>query len=171
MRRFLLQMAGEPGSGKSALARGVGRATGAVVIDKDVIKSAALRAGAEEALAAPLAYQVFFDLARSLLAMGHSVVLDSPAFYPLIREQGQQIAAEAGVEYHIFECVCVDPEELARRLAGRERLVSQPAGRDRDPYSQPGTAPLMEAHLTVDTRQPLCDCLPQALAYIGHDTR
>jgi hypothetical protein len=42
---FLLQMAGRPGSGKSSLARVVGRATSAVVLDEDVLKTALLNAG------------------------------------------------------------------------------------------------------------------------------
>ena len=45
-QQFLLQMAGMPGSGKSALARLIGRSTKAIVIDKDVLKTAALEAGA-----------------------------------------------------------------------------------------------------------------------------
>ena len=64
---FLLQMAGAPGSGKSALARLIGRCTDAVVIDKDVLKTAALEAGADDTLAGGIAYEAFFALADHLL--------------------------------------------------------------------------------------------------------
>ena len=55
-KQFLLQMAGMPGSGKSALARLIGRSTKAIVLDKDVLKTAALEAGADEKLASGIAY-------------------------------------------------------------------------------------------------------------------
>src|SRR3990172_3905882 len=110
--QFVVQMAGKPGSGKSTLARGIGAACEAVVLDKDVIKSAALNAGAEESLAAGLAYEGLFDLVRSLLRMGQSVVLDSAAFYPQIVEKGQSLAIAAGAAYYVIECVCPDREDL-----------------------------------------------------------
>ena len=116
---FLLQMAGPPGSGKSALARTIGRCTGAVVLDKDVIKTAALAAGAEESLAAPLAYEAFFALADHLLGQGQSVVLDSPSFWENIPTKGATIAAERMVAYYFIECVCPDEAELARRRGVR----------------------------------------------------
>ena len=167
--QFVVQMAGMPGSGKSRLARGIGAACKAVVLDKDVIKSAALNAGAEESLAAGLAYEVLFDLARSLLGMGQSVVLDSPAFYPQIVEKGRHLAANAGASYHIIECVCADREELARRLFAGERLRSQPRGLEQlvDPASLPGTAPIERPRLVVDTTRTEAECLRLALEYIG----
>ncbi|MCH7580762.1 MAG: ATP-binding protein, partial [Chloroflexi bacterium] len=66
-RQFLLQMAGVPGSGKSALARLIGRGAKAVVLDKDVLKTAALEGGADEELASGVAYDTFFALAGHLL--------------------------------------------------------------------------------------------------------
>jgi len=169
----VVQMAGKPGSGKSTLARGIGAACEAVVLDKDVIKSAALNAGAEESLAGPLAYEVLFDLARSLLGMAQSVVLDSPAFYPQIVEKGRQLAADAGASYHVIECVCLDRDELARRLSAGERLRSQPRGLGQlvDAASLPGTAPFERPHLVVDTTRPDAECLRLALEYIGETRR
>lgn len=165
---LLVQMAGDPASGKSTLARTIGRALGAVVLDKDVIKVAALRAGAPEELAAPLAYEAFFDLARDLLRQGHSVILDSPAFFPSIPQSGQSLAIEADAAYRIIECTCGDPARVASRLHSRPRLVSQPAGPS-DPSARPGTAPLTHPRLTVDTSRPLDQCLAEALAYLRHD--
>ena len=86
---FLLQMAGVPGSGKSALARLIGRATDAVVLDKDVLKTAALEAGIEEPAAGSVAYESFFALANHLLGQDRSVVLDSPSFWETIHREAQ----------------------------------------------------------------------------------
>ncbi len=165
--QFVVQMAGEAGSGKSTLAREIGRATGAVVLDKDVIKSAALGAGAEESLAGPLSFEVLLDLARSLLGMGHSVVLDSAAFFPRIVETGRSVAAAAAARYVLIECVCPDGDEHARRLASREGLPSQPRALEADRYERPGAARLAEERLVVDTREPVEALLARALAYLG----
>ena len=163
---FLLQMAGAPGSGKSALARLIGRCTGAVVIDKDVLKTAALEAGAEEALAGPLAYEAFFALADHLLGQGLGVVLDSPSFWDSIPQKGAAIAERRHVPYYFIECVCPDDEELARRLRGRPRMRSQPG----DPIG-PGWQTIAPpgAYLRVDTAKPIERCLALALEYLGFD--
>ncbi len=158
-------MAGAPGAGKSALARLMGRATGAVVIDKDVLKTAALEAGADEALAAGAAYEAFFALADHLLGQGLSVILDSPSFWETIPTKGAAIAARRCVPYHFIECVCADREELARRLRDRPRLVSNPGEESLDAgwdtIAPPGP------YLRVDTTQPIERCLALALDYLG----
>ena len=161
-------MAGEPGSGKSALARAVGQETGAVMLDKDVIKTAALRAEAEESLAGRIAYEAFFDMAESLLAQGLSVVLDSPSYFETIPAKGQAIAARHHVRYHFVECVCDDPAELARRLANRSRLESQPGAIETRERSTVGPA---GAYLRIDMRQPVERCLALVIEYLGHDPR
>jgi predicted kinase len=154
--QFLLQMAGEPGSGKSALARVIGRRTGAVVLDKDVLKTAAVRAGAEETLAGGIAYEAFFALADHLLGQGLSVVLDSPSYFETIPAKGQALAAERGITYHFVECVCADRAELERRLAGRPGLDSV------GPFGRATVAP-PGAYLRVDTLQPIERCLEVVL--------
>jgi predicted kinase len=166
---FLLQRAGAPGAGKSALARTIGRCTGAVVLDKDVIKTAALTAGAEESLAAPLAYEAFFALADHLLGQGQSVVLDSPSFWENIPTKGSAIASERMVAYYFIECVCSDEEELARRLRERPRMASQPVEPvDSERWQTIGPA---GAYLRIDTTQPLDRCVELALDYLGVDAR
>ena len=170
MTSFLLQMAGDPGSGKSTLARALGESTGALILDKDIIKSAALTAGAEESVAAPLAYEALFGLARSILDQGRSVILDSPAYFMRIRDTGREIAKAQGIPYHIIECVA-GRELVAARLASRERLRSQLDQPVIDPYARPGAAPLEEPRCTIDMPGPLDECVRQALEYMGHDAR
>ncbi len=169
MSSFLLQMAGAPGSGKSALARLIGHATGAVVIDKDVLKTAALEAGAEESLAGPLAYETFFALADHLLGQDRSVVLDSPAFYDTIPAKGSAIALARMVPYYFIECFCADRDELARRLRDRPRLRSNPGEEAVDTEAQ--TIVPAGAYLRIDTTQPIERCLELALDYLeaAHD--
>jgi predicted kinase len=162
---FLLQMAGAPGSGKSALARLIGRATGAVVIDKDVLKSAALEAGADDTLAGGIAYEAFFALADHVLGQDKSVVLDSPSFWETIPTKGAAIAAARMVPYYFIECLCPDRDEIARRLRERPRLRSNPGEEALD--GGPETAAPRGAFLRIDTTQPIDRCLELALDYLG----
>jgi len=167
---FLLQMAGLPGSGKTALAQAIGRCTGAVVLDKDVIMAGAMRGGVAPELAGGVAYEVGFDLAASLLSDGHDVVLDSPANFLAIREKGRGIACVAGAKYCIIECV-VSRELAEERLRGRRpQHELHPAtleGQDLD-FDRPGTAPLFEPRLELDGALPTEANLPLALEYIGY---
>jgi predicted kinase len=165
MSAFLLQMAGVPGSGKSALARLIGARSDAVVLDKDVIKTAALDAGADEKLAGPLAYEAFFALANHLLGQELAVVLDSPSFWETIPARGAAIAAERMVPYYFIECYCPDRGELARRLRERSRLRSNPGEEALDSPVETIAPP--GAYLRIDTTQPIERCLQVALDYLG----
>ena len=176
MSRFLLQMAGESGTGKSTLALAVGCETGAVVIDKDVIKSRLLEGEADrdldglpESIAAPFAYAVLFDIARSFLQQGLSVVIDATAFYPIIRERGRALAEATGASYFIIDCSLTDIDALQARIDSKQLMASQPRVASLDGYTKPGTAPLIEPHLRIDTQRPSEEYLAKALAYIGYD--
>lgn len=161
----VVQMHGEPGSGKSTLAGALGRALGAVVLDKDIVKSALLRTSIAEAQAAPAAYEAFFDLARSLLRQRSSVILDSPAFWPAVQEKSLNLAREARASYAMIECVCPDRGELVRRLAGRDVQLSEP----REPLDLapiPGTAAPSCPRLILDTTRPLHELLTEAISFV-----
>ncbi len=167
MTRFLLQMAGTSASGKTTLALAIGEATGAVVIDKDILKAGMLDNGISEQEAAGTAYNILFDLGRSLLAQGFSVVLDSPAFFTDIRERGMALAGAAGVAYFIVECDTSNLEEIQRRMDARESRASQPTIAGLASYTRPGTSPLTEPRLTLDATQTVEQNLAKALTYIG----
>jgi predicted kinase len=163
-------MAGEPGSGKSALAKLIGSCTAAVVLDKEVLKSAALSAGADATLAGEIAYETVFAMADRLLAQDRSVIIDSPSFYENIPSRGEKIAGERRAEYYFIECFCPNRAELERRLRYRIRLRSQPGletmEEGRTTFTPPG------AYLRVDTTKPIEECVEMALDYLGmHDER
>jgi predicted kinase len=171
VRQFLLQMAGASAAGKTTLAFAIGRETGAVVIDKDIIKGGMLDGGVSEEIAGPTAYDVFLDLGRSLLSQGFSVVLDSPANFTYIREKGMAMAKEHGACYYIVRCVQPDLGELQRRMDGREIRASQPTVATPEGFDRPGASDLTEPHLRLETSLPLDVTLPLALAHIGHTPR
>jgi predicted kinase len=160
---IVVQMHGEPGSGKSTLARALGQSLPAVVLDKDVIHSALLRSGVDPSAAGGASYESMRAVARELLAGGHSVIFDSPCFWPQIETGGRTIAADFGSPWMMIECVC--PAELVEhRLATRARLESNPFQRGAG-AGRPGMyAPACE-RLILDATQPLDTLVEQALAY------
>lgn len=162
---LVVQMHGLPGSGKSTVARALGEALPAVVLDKDVVKAAMLRSGIAEAEAAPAAYAVFWSLASNIGGQGYALVLDSPVFWPIVEENMRRVAQVLGARLRMVECVCDDRTELARRLATRPALESQP----REAYAPrvlEGLYVPATERLTLDTRRPLADCVVEALAYV-----
>jgi predicted kinase len=166
VRVIVVQMHGEPGSGKSVLAHALGPRIDAVVLDKDVIKAALLRAGIPEQQAAAGAYEVFFAEGRALVAQGHSVVLDNPVHWESVERRWLEMVDLAGSPHVLIECVCPDREELSRRLATREALESQP----REPLDlrrHPGSRQTaFQPRLTLDTTRPLGDLVDEAVAYV-----
>jgi len=165
-RIFVVQMHGEPGSGKSTVARALGERIGAVVLDKDVIKAALLRSGIAERDAAAGAYEVYFAQARAFVAAGHSVILDNPVYWESVERRWLEIARDAGSPRILIECLCRNRAELVRRLTSREALESQP----REPLDllrHPGALETaFQPRLTLDTTRPLNAVISDALHYI-----
>ena len=164
---LVIQMHGEPGSGKSTVARALGQRLGAVVLDKDVIKAALLRVGIAEQQAAPGAYEVFFAQAHALVAAGQSVILDNPVYWESVERRWFEIADAADSPRILIECLCPDREVLVHRLATRKAVKSQP----RDPLDirkHPNSAPTQyQPRLTLDTTaRPVDDLVADALAFI-----
>ena len=173
-------MAGTSGSGKSTLARLVGQRTGAVVIDYDVVKTAALDAGVSWDMAGLIGYGGSRAVADSLLKQGLSVILDSPCRFEQIVIEGTAIAAKHKATYAFVECILHDQAELCRRMAARSRLRSQRIAFNEPPPDAPGdvmadasgkikipqTKYPTTPYLRVDTRQLLENCLDTVLIYL-----
>ena len=165
-RVAVVQMHGEPGSGKSTVARALAPRIDAIVLDKDIIKSALLRSGAPEALAASAAYETYFELARDIVRQGRSLILDNPVFWPRVEAQWLAVSALAACPPLLIECVCPDRDELLRRLTSRNGLESHP----REPLDllrHPGSAATrFQPRVTLDTTRPLDALIAEAVLYI-----
>ena len=125
---FLCQMSGIPGTGKSMLARHICQITNAVLLDSDVIKSSILDSFEDDIdfrFAGKVAYEMIFSLADSNLAIGNSVVIDSPCGYEIIIEKGTALTKKYNIPYKFIECYLDDLSELNRRRTTREILPSQ----------------------------------------------
>jgi predicted kinase len=168
---IVVQMHGEPGSGKSTLARAIAPLVGAILLDKDVIKSAILRSGVADGLAGPAAYEVYFDLAGQIVHQGYSLILDNPVFWPRVEERWLALSAAAACPPLLIECVCPDRNELCRRLASRNGLESHP----KEPIDLLRHAGAAETRymprLTLDTTRPVDELVGLAAGYIRSTTK
>jgi predicted kinase len=158
-----IQMHGEPGSGKSTLARALGAALPALVVDKDKIATGAMRAGVPFTQAGAVAYEALWLLLPSLLEQGHSVIHDSPCYWPNIEQQGRAIAARCTAGYAMIEVTCA-PAVIEQRLASRVALESNPTKRVTD--QRPGMYRPSCPRLTVDGTRPLAELVEIAVGYI-----
>lgn len=164
----LVLMAGPPGAGKSTVAQAVGLALGWPVVDKDTIKSALLTVGVAEDLAGRASYELLYDLGRDLLARQRmSVILDSPAAYPIVVEKTTALAQEADAVLRVVLCLA-DRAVRERRLVERVTRPSQwtaDVGLVGDSFAEWG-GHLPPGTFTVHTNRPVTDLLPEVLAYV-----
>lgn len=128
---MLVLTTGLPGTGKSRVARFVGKELHAPVIDKDVIKSALLERGEEDwNRSGSLSYTIIRELARELLEQGFDVVVDSPGHYHRFQAAMVEVAAEHRSDLRVIETVCSDEDERRRRFAKRKGGDKKEAQRD-----------------------------------------
>lgn len=171
-------MAGVMGVGKSTLACQLAEETGAVVLDQDVIKSAALDAGLDWNAAGAVAYTVLRALADSLLQQRRVVILDSPCHYRDVLNKGMALAQHNGAVYAYIECVLADPEEHRRRLHNRVRRRSQgldlehPPAEARIGQREQTMTPARKSQyppsswLRLDLSRPVEQCVAEAIGYL-----
>ena len=178
-RPWLLLCCGLMGSGKSVLAGALAQRAGLQVLSSDVIRKAS--AGVQPTTPAHMTYgeglytaertettyRQMFEQAESLLAGGHSVVLDASFIRQRHCLQAKQLAARVGAEFCIVECWCPE-EELRRRLDARvARGGSVSDGRwellaeQRQAFEPPFEVPPAH-HLKVDTT-PASDLVVEAV--------
>lgn len=161
----LIQMHGEPGSGKTTLARALAPRVPAVHLDKDVVMTAIMKVRIPRDLAGPASYETLWDLSRALIEQGRSVIVDSPAYWPIIEERGRGVARATGAAYMMIETRCDDAIEIERRLREREALASNPRER-LDWLAVPGTSEPARERLVIDSRQSVEAMVAEALAYL-----
>lgn len=173
-------MAGTSGVGKSTLAQQIASQTDAVVVDMDVIKSAALEAGTTWDMSGRVGYRASHAIADSLLKQGFSVIFDSPCRFDFIVDSGTELAAKHKIPYAFIECVLADKNEHRRRMLNRKRQRSQRLAPDQAPTDAPTDAMVDETGnvilhetkypkgpwLQVDTSKPMEQILEKSLAYL-----
>lgn len=122
-------MSGCPGTGKSTLSRQIGKRTGAVLIDHDIVKSSLLNSiediPIDMNIAGRISYNIDWSLIEFHLSQGQNVVFDSPCLYQEMVDKGIDLSKKYNVKYKYVECYLNDFHEANYRLMNRERMVSQ----------------------------------------------
>jgi predicted kinase len=122
----LVVVSGVPGTGKSTLADGLGRALGIPVFSLDWLMGALTPFGGRgrgtdlgdmgEELGTTLAYRQ--------LVLGQSAILDSPAENVATRERWRTMAVALGARFRVVHCICSDDAVHATRLSSRVRGIA-----------------------------------------------
>jgi predicted kinase len=123
---YAISVSGVQGTGKTTLARALGRATGAVVLSRAPLMDVALAAGLPVnppqgtgfKSVGDLAYDLQTTLLREHLGIGHSVVLDCGADR-LIRETWRMVANDADAHFWLIDTICSDLDLHRRRFEAR----------------------------------------------------
>jgi predicted kinase len=113
---MLIVMSGLPGVGKTAIARELARAIGAVHLRIDSIEQAMRAAGWQ---VEGQGYEVAHAVAGDNLALGRTVIADCVNPWPLTRDAWRSVAQRAGVRIVEVEVVCSDLTEHRRRVESR----------------------------------------------------
>lgn len=165
----LIVCAGLPGTGKSTLAEGLGRALGCPVFAKDWLEAALWRSGIRREHGSSWAgYELLTALAEGQLRLGQSAVLDCVAGRERQRGQWRALAVQYQAAFRAVECVCADAALHQARLAGRQRGIPgwyeldwAEVERVRAEYE-----PWEGERLVVDLASPAAQTLAAALVYV-----
>ncbi len=166
---MVVVLSGLPGTGKSAIADGIGRALRLPVLSVDPIESAIVAAGIERSFETGLAaYVVAEAVADRNLAGGLDVVIDAVNAVEPARETWRALARRRNARLVLIECVLSDRAMHAARLAGRDRglAIPEPAWEDVERRRTEWSS-WAEPHLTLDALEQIDLNLAKALAYIA----
>lgn len=124
---MLIVMSGLPGTGKSELARELGRRLRIPVFSVDPIESAVLQAGIEQSFETGLAaYLVAEALADAQLALGLDAIVDAVNAEEPGKAMWRNLAIKHEVPLRIIECHCSDEalhrERVTKRVRGLANL-------------------------------------------------
>ncbi len=162
---MLIVFAGLPASGKSSIARGLARKSGAVWLRIDSIEQAIRESGAVPGSPGDAGYRAAYAVAEDNLRLGRDVIGDSVNPWMPTRNAWRDAGLRAGAQVVEVEIVCSDIEEHRRRVETRTSEVpglilpdwQAVIGRDYHPWDRD--------RLTVDTAgRSVTDCIYLVLA-------
>lgn len=116
---LLIILSGLPGSGKSAIARGLAQRTGAVWLRVDSIEQAIRDSGVVEGALDDVGYRAAYAVAEDNLRLGRDVIGDCVNPWGLTRDAWRDTGLRSGAAVLDVEIVCSDRQEHRRRVENR----------------------------------------------------
>ncbi|WP_426393064.1 AAA family ATPase [Variovorax sp. R-27] len=116
---MLIVLGGLPGTGKTTIAREIAALVPCVYLRIDTIEQALRSAGVLAGDVGPGGYVVAYELARSNLSLGQTIVADCVNPLLVTREAWQAVAADTSSRIVEVEIVCSDIAEHRRRVEQR----------------------------------------------------
>lgn len=117
--KWLILMKGHPGSGKSTIARALGRALVCPVVDKDDVLDWFWFLDETNPKAGRYAYDAMWQLAETQLSLELSVICDSPLSEVVGYQDGLALAIRHHAKLLVVECVCPNEAEWRCRIEAR----------------------------------------------------
>ena len=166
---MIIVLSGLPGTGKSAIADGIGRALRLSVLSVDPIESAIVGAGIDRSFETGLAaYVVAEAVADRNLAGGLDVVIDAVNAVEPARDTWRALARRHESRLVLIECVLSDRTVHAARLAQRDRglAIPEPSWDDVERRRAEWTS-WPEPHLTLNALDSVEVNVAKALDYFA----
>ncbi len=167
----MILMKGHPATGKSTLARALGRHLRWPVIDKDDAKDHTDGLRDDNQLDNQLAYDIIWQIVETQLQIGLGVIVESPLAHLRLYELGASLAARYDrqllvVETRLYEATW--RQRLDARSATRSRPHTPNSWDEMQAqlvrYNGSWQYPIDPAHhVVVNTAQPLSDCVAQVV--------
>jgi predicted kinase len=157
-RPTLVVLSGMPGTGKSTLAAALAKRTKLPVFSVDPIESAIVSAKLPRSFETGLAaYLVAAALADARLELGQSAIVDAVNSVAYAKRLWRKVANGHRARLRIIECVCSSELLHRRRLARRQRELSERRGE---------WVAWTEPVLVVDGAEPLRRNVERALRWL-----
>jgi predicted kinase len=116
---MLIIFGGLPGTGKTTIARRLGKRLDAVHVRVDTIEQALRSCDVLKADVGPAGYQIGYGVADDNLRVGRIVIADSVNPLPVTRDAWRAVGKGAAVEAIEIEVICSDKAEHRRRVETR----------------------------------------------------
>lgn len=156
----LIALAGLPGVGKSSIARGLARRSGAVWLRIDSMDQAIRASGTAPSDLLDWTYRAAQAIATDNLILGLDVIADCVNDCEEAREGWESAARRSNTEVVWLEVLCNDVEEHRRRIETRSTDVVGLSLPDWNAVAGRTYAPLKRNHLVIDTAyRGLDECL------------
>jgi predicted kinase len=157
---MLIVFGGLPGTGKTTLARELGRRLSALYLRIDTLEQAILHS-AVVSNPGPAGYFVGYAVAADNLALGRTVVADSVNALAITRDAWLEVANNAHVPCLEIEIICSDTVEHRRRAETRKPDIAGHRPPDWQEILNRHYEPWQREHIVIDTA---ALSIPQAIA-------